>query len=142
MVTGIMITRALTPPDCLLNHEALGEPNKAKGGINNLIYSYCTKLYVLGSDSSPVVSYEKLVRHRDDGKETSSSASNKFLIRDDWGSSIPLGSLRLKGATSWMAHLEKIGQFFLSSPFTIGLNLLHPQPSCLIYYHLFGVFLP
>ena len=38
-----------------------------------------------------------------------------------------------------MAHLEKISLFFSSSsPYTIRLNLLHPQPSLF----LFGLLLP
>ena len=53
-------------------------------------------------------------------------------------------SCNVKGATSRMAHLEKVGQFFqvrLSQSVLILAILNHPG-SCLVYYHLFGVFLP
>ena len=50
----------------------------------------------------------------------------------------------LKGATLRMAHLEKNFQFFqvhLSQSVLIFSILNHPC-SCLVYYYLFGVFLP
>ena len=39
----------------------------------------------------------------------------------------------VKGATLWMAHLEKNWPIFLSLPFAIRLNLLHPQPSLFLF---------
>ena len=49
-----------------------------------------------------------------------------------------------KGATSRMAHLEKFGQFFQvhHSQSVLIFSILNHPCSCLVYYHLFGVFLP
>ena len=47
----------------------------------------------------------------------------------------------IEGAKSRVAHLEKLSLNFSSSSFVIRVNLLHP---CffVVYYYLFGVFLP
>ena len=49
--------------------------------------------------------------------------------------------LGVKGATSRMVHLKKIGQVFHFQSVLIFSILNHPC-SCLVSYYLFGVFLP
>jgi len=48
--------------------------------------------------------------------------------------------IQLKGATSWLAYLEKLSLNFSSSSFVIRVNLLHP---CFfkVYSYLLGAFL-
>ena len=49
-----------------------------------------------------------------------------------------------KGAMSRLAHLEKIGEFFQVRQLQSVLifSILNHLCSCLVYYYLFGVFLP
>ena len=46
----------------------------------------------------------------------------------------------LKGVTSRFAHVEKFSLNFSSSSFVIRVNVLHPLPSFMLCYNLFGVF--
>ena len=50
----------------------------------------------------------------------------------------------LKGAMSQIRHLEKIGQFFqvCHSQSVLIFSILNHPCSCMVYYYLFGVFLP
>ena len=50
----------------------------------------------------------------------------------------------IKGATSRMAHLEKIGHFFQvrRSQSVLIFSILDHPCSYLVFYHLFGVVLP